>query len=380
MKRTGLMIAALGLFFWAQAALADWTPAQRLTWSSGESLHPKVALGSGNTVHVVWDDSIPGHSEIYYKKSTDGGTTWGPAKRLTWSSGNSKDPAIAIDSIGRLHVAWYCQSDYDIHYKRSTDGGGTWSATRRLTWTSGDSLYPDIDIGKDDTVHIAWFDWTPGNSEIYYKMSVDGGLNWSAARRLTWTSANSYFPAMAIDPYGRIHVIFYESVSGSSEVFYTRSTNGGTTWGAKKRLTWTAGSSYAQAIAADPSNNIHVAWMDNTSGYDEVLYKKSTDGGSSWGGAQRLSLTSGSSYWPALAADASGNIHVGWHDNTPGLADIYYRKSTDGGVTWEATQRLTWTSGSSFSTALDVDASNNVHVVWYDDTPGNHEIYYKKGN
>jgi hypothetical protein len=30
--------------------------------------------------------------------------------------------------------------------------------------------------------------------------------------------------------------------------------------------------------------------------------------------------------------------------------------------------------------AIAVDPSGNIHVVWYDDTPGDFEIYYKKGN
>ncbi|MBP1769041.1 MAG: hypothetical protein H6P98_3156, partial [Candidatus Aminicenantes bacterium] len=43
-------------------------------------------------------------------------------------------------------------------------------------------------------------------------------------------------------------------------------------------------------------------------------------------------------------------------------------------------QKLTGTSGWSDYPAVDVDSNLTVHVVWIDDTPGNYEIYYKKGN
>ena len=46
---------------------------------------------------------------------------------------------------------------------------------------------------------------------------------------------------------------------------------------------------------------------------------------------------------------------------------------------WNGAKRLTWTSGSSRSPATAVDSNNHIHVVWEDLTPGNYEIYYKRG-
>jgi len=68
MKRTGLMIAAHGLFLFAQVAHADWTPAKRLTLNSGSSLYPAIAVDPSGNPHMVWDDDTPGNREIYYKK------------------------------------------------------------------------------------------------------------------------------------------------------------------------------------------------------------------------------------------------------------------------------------------------------------------------
>lgn len=67
MKQKGLMIAALGLFLFSQAAQADWTVSRRITWTSGESCDPATAIDSGGTIHVVWYDDSLGNYEIYYK-------------------------------------------------------------------------------------------------------------------------------------------------------------------------------------------------------------------------------------------------------------------------------------------------------------------------
>lgn len=54
-------------------------------------------------------------------------------------------------------------------------------------------------------------------------------------------------------------------------------------------------------------------------------------------------------------------------------------RSTNGWVNWSGAVRLTWNSGGSYHPAFDADSANNIHLVWDDNTPGNNEIYHKKG-
>ena len=49
-----------------------------------------------------------------------------------------------------------------------------------------------------------------------------------------------------------------------------------------------------------------------------------------------------------------------------------------GDATWTTSQRLTWNSDDSLWPDIAVDSSGNVHLVWYDYTPGMPEIYYRK--
>jgi len=80
-----------------------------------------------------------------------------------------------------------------------------------------------------------------------------------------------------------------------------------------------------------------------------------------------------------MVIDSSGSLHIVWDDSTPGNHEIYYKMTSDGGDTWSTSKRISWTSGYSTLPDIAADSSGNLHVVWYDDTPGNYEIYYVKG-
>lgn len=86
MKTLFLFVAAL---FLSQITLAQWEPDVRLTDDPSSSLlctspgtHSIAA--SGDSIHVVWSDNRDGNDEIYYKRSVDGGLTWGDDIRLTY--------------------------------------------------------------------------------------------------------------------------------------------------------------------------------------------------------------------------------------------------------------------------------------------------------
>ena len=148
-----------------------WGKSKRLTWNAGNSKDAELVVDSGGKIHIVWHDSSLGNSEIYYNKSTNSGAGWVGSKRLTWNPGNSYSPRIGVDSSDRLHVVWYDGSpgDMEIFYKKSTNGGSSWGGSQRLTWNPGGSYHPAVALDSSSNIHIVWDDLTPGNNEVYYK-------------------------------------------------------------------------------------------------------------------------------------------------------------------------------------------------------------------
>ena len=386
MKRTNSVIAVLGIFLFAQAARADWTSVKRLTWTSGVSAYPAIAVDSSGSIHIVWSDDMPGNKEIYYKKSTDGGATWTTSKRLTWDSANSSAPCVAVDPSDNLHVAWMdgrISLYYDtLYYKKSTDGGATWSANKRLTWGETQAGLPKIAVDASGGLHVVWGNHDyPESNEIYHRKSTDGGASWTASQNISQTSWDSHNPAVAVDNLDRLHVVWQEEPPEEEpfefdEIYYARSAKGASAWSTSQNISLTDGISDRPDIAVDHSGRIHVVW-DESLNNTEICYLRSVDGGVDWSTSRRLSWLEGKSFAPKIAVDSLNHLHVLWFEETSG--DIYYKKSIYGGVAWTSAQRITWTSGGSYSPAVCIDSSDTVHVVWHDDTPGNYEIYYKNG-
>ena len=88
-----------------------------------------------------------------------------------------------------------------------------------------------------------------------------------------------------------------------------------------------AGSSFSATIAVS-GNNVHVVWSDGTSGNSEILYRRSTDSGATFGPIINLSNNAEVSTNPAIAV--SGNdVHVVWNDApTFGNFDVFYKRRT----------------------------------------------------
>ena len=123
-------------------------------------------------------------------------------------------------------------------------------------------------------------------------------------------------------------------------------------------------------------------WSDNVeplSGNFEIFYRKSTYGGATFDDAINLSNNDGESSSPTISVRGE-NVYVAWSDGTLGSNDafyIFYIKSNDRGITFGSTINLSENIESSFGPALE-SSQNNVYIVWGSggSTPG--EIFYKQ--
>lgn len=322
---------------------ATWSAARRLTNNAGDSLYPSVAV-SGSNIHVFWQDNAPGNYEIYYKTSADYGVTWSASKRLTSNAGDSSDTSVAV-SGSNIHVAWWdnTSGNHEIYFRTSQDSGTSWSATKRLTNNAGISAYPSIS-SSGANVHVAWFDNTPGNFEIYLISSADNGATWSSPKRLTNNAGSSYEPSLAANG-ANVYLAWKDRTPGNYEIYFKMSSDNGLTWSAPKRLTNNAGGSHEPSIASVGSD-VYVSWFDNSAGDEEIYAKTSADNGATWSAARRLTSTAGFSIYPSTAVSGS-RVHVAWSDSSTGNYEIYLKTSADKGVTWSAVKRMTFNSGNS---------------------------------
>jgi hypothetical protein len=259
-----------------------------LTNNSTDSLFPDVAAGAGY-VHVTYEDSWPGNIEVMYKRiADDGGGAMDQTRRLTFSSGHSTYPKIAVSKDGEtVHIVYAEQplssGATNIYYKHIDDAGSGPFTTRQITFatnpgTESNSL-PDIaaSTGSDDQyVYIVYGGFWPGNWDIMYKRldkyGHSGGSTYTA--RLTYSGTNSLANSVAFDGSNNIvQIAYYDYWTGNSDVMHRKLTNYGGAGFSGQRVSWGIGDSYCPTIAA-VSTGAYIAWSDHTSGNYEIYVKK----------------------------------------------------------------------------------------------------------
>jgi hypothetical protein len=136
-------------------------------------------------------------------------------------------------------------------------------------------------------------------------------------------------PQGIVDTAGVIHLIYFKGDAAHGDVFYVRSSDSAKTFSAPIRVNSHAGSAIAIGtvrgahIAVGKNNRVHVAWMGSDqavpkagpTGKDTpMMYARMNDAGTAFEVERNLiSAKVGLDGGGSLAADAMGNVMVGWH-------------------------------------------------------------------
>jgi hypothetical protein len=161
--------------------------------TNGRSDMQSVAA-SGNNVFVLWCDDMTGEMEIYMKKSTDNGKTFGNAtiiksvgtlptniKYLPYSGQETSD-TIAIDtrialSGNNTYTSWWDNKtgNWEVLYARSTDAGETFENTINLSNSSTtDSARSEL-AANGNNVYLTWWETNQTSNTPVIRASNDNG-------------------------------------------------------------------------------------------------------------------------------------------------------------------------------------------------------------
>ena len=212
-------------------------------------------------------------------------------------------------------------------------------------------------------------------------MSLTGIENtgWGKYIRITNNGGASGFSSVAVDSADNIHVAWVDDRDGNNEIYYKKLDNSGSNLTGNIRLTNDASTSHESTVAVDSADNIHIVWHDDRDGNKEIYYKKLDNSGSNLTADIRITSATDNSWGLAVAVDSADNIHVAWVDERDGgTGEIYYKKLNNSGDNITADIRLTNDANWPVDTSIAVDSSDNLHIAWEDYRDGDNEIYYKK--
>ncbi len=155
--------------------------------------------------------------------------------------------------------------------------------------------------------------------------------------------------------------------TGNSSIFFRKSSDNGNIWSETINLTGFKYSALYPKITITNENNIHVIWKDHRDDYPEIYYRRSMDGGLSWENEKRISYnnTIHLNKYDFNLLSYQNNIYIAWKDYVTHPAEIYFKKSTDNGETWSGDVRLTYHIRPSYDPTMK-NHQNNLYLIWED--------------
>jgi hypothetical protein len=334
-----------------------------------------TVAASGLQIVAGFNDFRGGGSFSGVIYSLDGGATFNDGGQLPTVAPATVDgdPVLGVfNPIVGPSVFYYSslygnaigQRSLSVH--SSNDGGQTWTGPLEVTSATTPADFPDKEWLAVDPetgrIHLSWSNFG-AVVRIMTTYSDDGGVNWSVKQ--TVSAASGQGSVVACDPNGpNVYIAWrtaFATNPSTSAVTFVRSTDNGATWSAPVHLA----PSFFSALPAygfDRFNNfpnmavnpvdgglelVYVAASTGlpTGDFGDVFYRRSTDSGVTWSAPLQINIESGvgadrPQIFPGVSADADGRIDMLFYDQSAGsdvsdITDMFTTSSSDFGATWE---------------------------------------------
>jgi len=292
------------------------------------------AIAGNNQRKIVRDPSGKLHSVvesngvIYYRSSTDGGSTWPVCSRLSSVGGGASAPCIALTGSSPLSlvVAYrHAGSGYDIPIYRSTTGGASWSNVSTISSISCSSPGPVPSVAGAST-NAAFLSFATSNG-LECRLSTNGGQTWPSISALG-TAGSATSPSTGMNKFSTWyttsvgHLAYANDIPANNpSILYAKYEYPAGTWAPQVNVSSIVpGNNLGHenpclAVSSDDGYlTIHVAWdaLDpNNPGAGHVILYRKRPGSTGVFENQIQQLDIKGSSGPALPASA--RTILGWY-------------------------------------------------------------------
>lgn len=322
---------------------------------------------------AIWSslDSLMGtvgtDGDIFVSRSSNLGASWTFPVPLSTNadsdSTNDYGTALRASANGTWIAVWgaYDSSsdDTDVLISRSIDNGISWTVPSNIQPPTENSHDYGARLATDGqgTWLVVWWSWElvnglPAESDLYYVLSIDDGINWSDPTALNTNASNDAgsdaYPAIATDGSGTWIVSWNSddtlggTLNSNVHILYSRSIDNGLTWSAPTPLNANApnilGYESDPSIASDGNGTWIAEWTSSGifSSDNDIAFARSTDGGTTWTAPAPLNTNA---FVDTVGDFARIVEFVGldtWLATWESGVSLAVARSLDGGATWSA--------------------------------------------
>lgn len=359
--------------------------------------NPVIAPMPGGDIFVAWRDARSGDDDIYTSSSHDNAVSFTANKRADDALTSSKqtEPATAVGADGTIYVTWQDNRrvtfDFDIFFTKSTDGGTTFAKNVRVddagTSTISWQERPSIAVTANGTVYVAWTDDRTGVVRVRGAYSTDGGATFSASYEISPNGGLSAQTGVALASDGqRIYAAFMDNYSGSHHAYLFVSEDGGRTFGNPIQLDGASSPGAYQSdisISALPRGGVVAAWEDSRNGNLDIYASIVRADGTVVVQDLRVDDDTTGAYQtdPCVAVDRAGTIYAVWEDERNLKYAIRFAHLKVGSAKFTSSTEVATPRSDDFQRKATVvcPEPGSVYVVWQDDRAGSYDVYASAG-
>jgi hypothetical protein len=352
---------------------SSWSSSLRLSVLGGVAQFP-LMTANGSNVYVVWSQttSVNGTLQIYFTASTNNGLTFSTAK-IVDNSPNATDITPVLASFGNdVYVAY---DGNGSSYVTSSDNAG---ATFSTPFQYGSGPEPQL---------AAWGSTAYAVSDTFNRdalpvwVTTDGGAKWTRTSSNGGISAEPWVMAS-----GTNAIVAWETKTNQSDVWVTSTTNSGKTWTKNYLLSSTVPDAWAPMLGI-VGNTEYVAFRSNPgSDASQEYVSVSTNAGATWSAPVAIGFTGRDNSWPTQVSVSGTNAYVMWYERTGTSASSTWnaviQETSNSGTSWLASPLTLGQSLPESDVATAAVSINNATFfsVWSNATSlGRDQVYFATG-
>lgn len=177
-----------------------------------------IASGPDGMVYVAWRKIFDGNvRETVVARSTDHGETFEPSvivghDKWVFPACPHRPASMGVDRQGRLYVVWYTEGTDEIpavYLAFSDDRGRTFSPKRQLNVSKNTFPdHPQIAVDPEGRLVVIWEEQGPVKRDVVMSASMDRGATFVAPQKLN--ERKSQTPVVAVNRHGLFAMAWME--------------------------------------------------------------------------------------------------------------------------------------------------------------------------